>query len=105
MKDADERIQRILATVDCVPRGAVATYGQIAREAHLPGRARMVGKVLRELPPRSKLAWHRVVRSPGVIAERGDGSEMTEQRRRLAREGVHVDARGRIDLERYGWRP
>ena len=105
MQPDDPRAQRILATVDSIPRGRVATYGQVAREALLPGRARLVGRVLRDLPPRTKLAWHRVVGAGGAIARRGDGSEMAAQRRRLLREGVRVDACGRIDLARFGWTP
>ncbi len=99
----DERRMRILATVDAIPRGRVASYGQVAAEAGLPGRARLVGRVLRELPAGSRLPWHRVVRSDGSIAGRGDGEAMTEQRRRLAREGVALDRRGRAPRERF-WR-
>jgi methylated-DNA-protein-cysteine methyltransferase-like protein len=104
VKSADDRLQRILATVEAVPRGKVASYGQIAREALLPGRARLVGRVLRDLPASSKLPWHRIVRADGSIAGRGDGAAMTEQRKRLAREGVKFDSRGRVDLATYGAR-
>lgn len=103
MLTADPKYQRIYATVDSIPRGSVATYGQIAREAHLPGRARLVGKALRELPGGSKLAWHRVINASGKISLTGTSAR--EQRRRLLREGVHVDARGRVSLAQYGWRP
>jgi methylated-DNA-protein-cysteine methyltransferase-like protein len=94
----------VLATVDCIPRGRVASYGQIAREAGLPRRARLVGKVLSALPSGSKLPWHRVVNAAGRISLRADGRPSMEQRRRLEREGVEL-ASGRVDLERYGWRP
>jgi methylated-DNA-protein-cysteine methyltransferase-like protein len=53
--------ERILATVDSIPRGCVATYGQVAREAGLTGRARLVGRSLRGLGPRSKIPWWRVL--------------------------------------------
>jgi methylated-DNA-protein-cysteine methyltransferase-like protein len=94
--------QRILATVDSIPRGKVATYGQIAREAGLAGRARLVGRVLRDLPAGSKLAWHRVVNAAGKISVRGTSER--EQARRLKREGVSVQTPGRVDLERHRWR-
>ncbi len=94
---------RILATVDSIPRGRVATYGGVAREAGMPRRARLVGRVLSELPAGSGLPWHRVVDWQGRIARRGDPSSEREQRRRLAREGVRLDARGRVDLSRHGW--
>lgn len=102
---SDELVQRIRATVDEVPRGRVATYGQIAREAGLPRHARLVGRVLRELEDGSRLAWHRIVNAQGRISPRADGAPSVEQLRRLRREGIEVDARGRIDLDRYRWTP
>lgn len=92
---------RILATVDAIPRGRVASYGQVAAEAGLPGRARLVGRFLRELPTGARLPWHRVVRSDGAIADRGDRAASAEQRRRLAREGVVLDSRGRVPRQRF----
>ncbi|MFN0241865.1 MAG: MGMT family protein [Planctomycetota bacterium] len=94
-------MHRIHATVDSIPRGCVATYGQVAAEALLPRRARLVGRALRELPKGSTLAWHRVVGAGGHI--RVGGASASEQRRRLASEGVRVDARGRIDMKRFAW--
>jgi len=97
-------IQRIHAMVDSIPPGCVATYGQIAEEAGLPRRARLVGRVLRELPARTRLPWHRVVGANGRISPRaGDGPEL--QAKRLRREGVAVAASGRLDLQRYRWAP
>ena len=101
--EREEVLQRILATVDSIPRGRVATYGQVAEEAGLPRRARLVGRTLRELPPRTKLPWHRVVNASGRISARGDGSSGALQRRRLEREGVVFDPSGRIDLRRFRW--
>lgn len=95
--------QRIYAMVDSIPRGCVATYGQIAEEAGLARRARLVGRALRILPPKSELPWHRVVNAQGRISDRPGSIAL--QRRRLQREGVHFNARGRIDLERFGWQP
>lgn len=99
---ADPVRQRILATVDAIPRGRVATYGQVAREAGLPGRARLVGACLRDLPQRSALPWHRVVNAQGRISPRPGGGP-AEQTRRLVREGVRPDVRGRVDLARFRW--
>ncbi len=104
--------ERIRATVDVIPRGRVASYGQVAAEAGLVGRARLVGRALRELPEGSAVPWHRVVNASGRIAARaparGRASEAEPeglQRARLESEGVRFDARGRIDLDRFGWRP
>jgi methylated-DNA-protein-cysteine methyltransferase-like protein len=101
MSERELMRQRILATVDSIPRGKVATYGQIAREAGLARRARLVGRILRDLPSGSKLPWHRVINAAGKISVRGTSER--EQARRLKREGISIDARGRIDLERHRW--
>jgi methylated-DNA-protein-cysteine methyltransferase-like protein len=101
-RDPDERATRILAVIDSIPRGRVATYGQVAREAGLGRRARFVGRILAQLAPASELPWHRVVNAAGQISLRpGRGAAL--QRRLLAREGVRFDGKGRIDLARFGW--
>jgi methylated-DNA-protein-cysteine methyltransferase-like protein len=100
--DRDERRARILAVVDSIPRGRVASYGQVAREAGLPRHARLVGRVLSALPAGTRLAWHRVVNSAGRISLR-PGAAL--QRRRLAREGLVFTRTGRIDLARFRWTP
>lgn len=101
----DELRQRILATVDSIPRGRVASYGQVAREAGLPRHARLVGRVLGELPIGARLPWHRVVNAAGRVSPRGDGRACAEQLRRLAREGVVPRASGALDLARFRWDP
>jgi methylated-DNA-protein-cysteine methyltransferase-like protein len=93
--------ERILATVDAIPRGRVATYGQVASEAGLPRRARRVGRVLAELEPGSSIPWHRVVAASGRVAAR-DLRGVREQKRRLAAEGVAFRG-GRVDLARHRW--
>ncbi|MFT5689928.1 MAG: methylated-DNA-protein-cysteine methyltransferase-like protein [Planctomycetota bacterium] len=95
----DPRVQRILATVDSIPPGCVATYGQVATEAGLPGRARMVGSVLRK-ESAQELPWHRVLGAGGVIRVPGEAAR--EQARRLESEGVMVK-RGRVDLASHRW--
>lgn len=93
--ETDPRIQRILATVDAIPPGRVASYGDVAREAGLPRRARLVGRVLARLPAGSTLAWHRVVDAEGRM--RVEGASAREQERRLRREGVAFRAKNRVD--------
>lgn len=98
----DEVFQRFYALVDCVPRGRVATYGQIAREAGLPRHARHVGRALRELPAGSELPWHRILNARGEIAPRpGRGSR--RQRALLRAEGIEVGPGDRVSLRRFGW--
>jgi len=95
--------RKIYAVIARVPRGRVATYGQIAILAGLPGRARQVGYALHALPDGSPLPWHRIVNARGTSSLPGDAGD--EQRRRLARERIVIGEGGRIDLMRYGWAP
>jgi methylated-DNA-protein-cysteine methyltransferase-like protein len=84
----------------------VATYGQVAMLAGLPGRARLVGYAMAALPGTAAVPWHRVVNAKGQISPRaGGGPGETVQRLRLERERVRFDARGRIGLARFRWRP
>jgi methylated-DNA-protein-cysteine methyltransferase-like protein len=87
-----------------VPRGRVATYGTVAREAGFPGRARQVGYALAALPDRSDVPWHRIVNARGEVSPRSAalGYERL-QRTLLEAEGVRFDVSGRVDLERLGW--
>jgi len=96
---------RILAVVRRIPRGRVATYGQVARLAGLPRYARQVGYALHGQPPGTPLPWHRVINARGAISLRAiDGADET-QRLRLEAEGVAFGAGGRVPLERFQWRP
>jgi methylated-DNA-protein-cysteine methyltransferase related protein len=96
---------KFYALVTRIPKGRVATYGQIAALAGLPGRARHVGHALRELEDGSKVPWHRVVNAQGTISLPGREGHAGYQRFLLEKEGVIFDSRGRIDLERYRWEP
>ena len=86
----------ILAAIRAVPRGQVAGYGVIARRAGLPGRARLVARILatNEDPA---LPWHRVLRSDGRIAFPPGSRGYREQARRLVAEGVPVQG-GRVRM-------
>jgi methylated-DNA-protein-cysteine methyltransferase-like protein len=90
----------IWAAVEAIPRGRVASYGQVAAAAGLPGRARMVGKALSHLPPGSGVPWQRVVNARGEISLPGRSGEL--QRKLLRAEGVAFRPGGRIDMHRYG---
>ena len=95
---------RIYAAVRHVPRGRVATYGQIARLVGLPGRARQVGYALRALSD-ERVPWHRVINAKGEISARAEPGAEALQRRLLERERVAFDADGRVSLRRFGWEP
>ena len=83
-----EPVERIWQVVAMIPRGRVASYGQIAALAGMPRHARLVGRTLRELPKGSKLPWHRVVNASLKISQRPGTGGHQEQRRRLLAEGV-----------------
>jgi len=101
----------IWAVVARVPRGRVATYGQIARMAGLPGGARTVGWAMRALPDGlaiggRRVPWHRVINAQGRISPRGGAGmvdETARQAARLRRERVAVSPGGAIDLTLYLW--
>jgi len=93
--------ERIYAVVARIPRGCVATYGQIARHLGMPNGARTVGWAMRHCP--DGLPWHRVVNASGQTSKRAsDGHNM--QRTLLEEEGVAFSLRDRIDLDAFGWR-
>jgi methylated-DNA-protein-cysteine methyltransferase related protein len=96
--------REIYRIVRRIPRGRVATYGQVARLAGLAGHARQVGYALHALTG-DRVPWHRVINAKGEISLRSvEGSDRL-QRILLAGEGVRFDRSGRIDLERYRWQP
>ncbi|MBY0280341.1 MGMT family protein [Candidatus Binatia bacterium] len=95
---------RIHAVVRRIPRGKVATYGQIAALAGFPRHARQVGYAMRDLPRGSDLPWHRVLNARGEVSPRAAVGWEDVQRDLLEQEGIEL-ARERVDLTRYGWKP
>ncbi|MEQ1580394.1 MAG: MGMT family protein [Steroidobacteraceae bacterium] len=99
---ADDAATKICAAIGRVPRGRVCSYGEIARVAGLPGRARLVGTVLRNSPTKRKLPWFRILTASGKLAFPEGSEPYLEQRRRLEAEGVRF-VNARVDLKRFGW--
>jgi len=101
----DKAVEAICAVIGRIPKGWVATYGQVAAMAGMPRRARLVGRVLQRLDPGTKIPWHRVVNAKGEVSyslSRNGGDIV--QRRLLEKEGLKFDAGNRLDLERCRWR-
>ncbi|OQX03704.1 MAG: methyltransferase [Thiothrix lacustris] len=98
--------QRIYAAVRQIPAGYVATYGDVAALAHLPGHARLVGYALHALPDYSDVPWQRVINAQGKISlgRAYPGGDL-HQRHLLEAEGIVFDANGKIDLKRFRWQP
>ena len=102
-EDAEfSKTERIWQVVASIPSGHVASYGQIAKMAGLPGYARFAGTTLGKLPRDTRLPWHRVVNAKLAIAPRGSG-RMLEQKRRLRDEGVSF--KGDRARKAYHWQP
>ena len=101
LRNAD-RYGRIYEIVRMIPRGRVATYGQIAA-IEGSSTARMVGYALAALPDsRRAVPWQRVVNRAGAVSERSGGGT-SAQRRSLEAEGVLFDMAGCIDFDTAGW--
>ncbi len=100
------RYETIYATVRRIPAGRVATYGQIAALAGLPGRARLVGYALFRVAPEADVPWQRVVNARGEISMSPLrlGSDHL-QRVLLEEEGICFSEGDRLDLKQYGWQP
>lgn len=97
---------RILAVVRRIPRGRVATYGQVAALAGLPHAPRVAGYALRSLPAGTPLPWHRVLGAGGRLSLlRLSPEGGITQRLRLSAEGVTFDARGCVRMDVHQWRP
>jgi methylated-DNA-protein-cysteine methyltransferase-like protein len=93
---------RIYAVARLIPRGRVATYGQLAEIAG-GCTPRMVGYAMASVPPGSGVPWHRVINSRGRISLSPEDGGYQVQRAMLESEGVVFDQDGRIDLRRFGW--
>jgi methylated-DNA-protein-cysteine methyltransferase-like protein len=92
---------RVYQAIAAIPRGRVASYGAIAARAGLPGRARLVGKLLGETPEGMDLPWFRVLRASGHVALPPGSRGFREQCRLLRAEGIEV-VNGRVPLSRFG---
>ena len=101
---AQIRRTALYLTLAQVPTGKVVSYGQLAELAGLGRAARWVGRTLSQLPPDSKLPWHRVLGAGGRISLPVGSVSGDEQRARLRMEGVSVQ-NNRVDIQRHGWRP
>ncbi len=102
--DRVTRMRRIWDTIDEIPKGRVASYGQIAEIAGIPRGARQVAYALRHVPDDRKLPWFRVIRASGQIAFDLGTASFERQKNHLLEENVPVVS-GRIDMQQYRWQP
>ena len=101
---ADPRRRVIYDVIARIPKGRVATYGQIASLAGMSGRARQVGYALAATPESVRLPWHRVINAEGKVSPRSQTKLHELQRELLEKEGV-IFVSGRVDLARFLWKP
>lgn len=104
MRAHSDAYVKIWKTALTVPAGKVASYGQIADLAGLPGRARLVGKALGFCPKTLDVPWHRIVRSNGQIAFPKGSEQAMTQTGLLQQEGVAV-LNNRVKLREFLWQP
>ena len=100
--------ERIYGVVRRIPRGRVATYGQVAELAGIPGGARIAAAALKTSKPSEKLPWQRVIGKASKLRGRiaiYDPVGAAIQRQLLEKEGVPVGDTGLIKLDEYGWLP
>ena len=104
-KFSEEFCEAVYAVTKLIPRGQVATYGQIATYVISPRHARAVGRALKVLPrKRSKeVPWQRVINSSGRVSARGDVERPIVQERLLKQEGIVFDRSGRTNLAIFQW--
>jgi methylated-DNA-protein-cysteine methyltransferase-like protein len=88
--DENPALQAMRHVVCAIPRGQVSTYGEVARAAGFPGRARLAGFALKVAPEGTNVPWHRVVGAGGRIVFPKASREHREQSRRLRAEGIAV---------------
>ncbi len=101
MKTSDSH-PLIWAVVQRIPRGKVATYGQVAKEAGFPTQPRLAGHALSKMPKAMKLPWHRVLGAGGKIVFTVGGKLYEKQKSLLEADGVIV-IRGRVDMAKHQW--
>ncbi len=85
-----------------IPKGRVATYGEIAEQSGLPRQARLVGYALHNTPQGLDIPWHRVINSQGKISLPKQSGSYAKQKKLLLNEGI-VFVGDKIDLKKYGW--
>ncbi len=99
---------KIYTQVRRIPKGKVATYGQIAALCGSPRAAQVVGWALRALKPNSKIPWQRVINQAGMISIENMDAPKELQVKLLQQEGVDVTRREGnfwVDLKKFGWQP
>jgi methylated-DNA-protein-cysteine methyltransferase-like protein len=102
MKKKSDTHRVIYSVVRKIPKGKVATYGEVAELSGFFGQARLVGYALHNLPRNTRVPWHRVINSEGKISLSDLDGMYNLQKSLLRKEGV-VFVKERVDFSKYGW--
>jgi methylated-DNA-protein-cysteine methyltransferase related protein len=102
MKTKKDTYKLIWQTVKQIPKGKVATYGQVAEMSGFKGQARLVGYALHNLPKNTKVPWFRVINSKGEISFPKKSKAFKTQKMLIDKERVMFN-NNKIDLTKYGW--
>jgi methylated-DNA-protein-cysteine methyltransferase-like protein len=108
IRHVEKLYRAIYAVVRQIPRGRVATYGQVAELAGIPGGGRVAGAALKVSSRAGRLPWQRVIGKAGPNRGRiaiHDPVGAAVQRQLLGKEGVEINDSGLVPLDRYGWLP
>lgn len=97
--------ERIYEVVRKIPKGRVASYGQVAAMAGNSHWARVVGYALHVNPKPNEIPCYRVVTKDGGLSEAFAFGGINQQRLLLERDGVEFDSNGRVVMEKYRWQP
>lgn len=95
---------RVFAQTRRIPRGKVATYGQIAKLAGNPRAFRAVGMCMKTNPDAPRIPCHRVVAADGSLTGYSAAGGISTKKSLLLSEGVYVK-KEKVDLSLYGWKP
>ena len=96
-----DNTRKIIEQILAIPPGKVCSYRDIALKAGIQNGARQTVRVLHSMSEKFNLPWHRIIRSNGSIALKGEERDL--QINLLRSEGVEVSADGVVDMERFGW--
>tara|TARA_R110001592_G_scaffold267611_1_gene533666 strand:- start:22526 stop:22846 length:321 start_codon:yes stop_codon:yes gene_type:complete len=102
LSDNASKVDAILITLANIPSGKVSSYGDIAKRAGLPGLARYVAKILKDLPDNSQIPWHRVINSQGKSSFPENSTLYFLQLSKLQEEGVLL-SKSNIVPKKYFW--
>ena len=94
--------ERVYQITNKIPKGKVATYGQVAALAGSPGAARAVGMCMKENPNAPETPCHRVVASDGRLTGYSGQGGVSQKKKMLLREGVKFNG-DKVDLAQSLW--